>query len=80
MLILFSLSAGSRIYRETPSDGECIWEPLTTTLQDLKDLVSERIEIDPDRSEKEFLLCERISKELIPDIEVSLIFCLICFH
>jgi len=68
----FYLGAGARIYREIPSADDtqqCNWEALTTSLQDLKDLVSERVEIDPDRSEEERLLYKRISKELIPDVE-----------
>ncbi|GBC06157.1 hypothetical protein RclHR1_06660010 [Rhizophagus clarus] len=68
----FYLGVGARIYREIPSADEtqqCVWEALTTTLQDLKDLVFDRVEIDPDRSEEERLLYKRISKELIPDVE-----------
>ena len=64
---------GARVYREAPTaDGDqCNWEVLTTTLQDLKNLISDRIEIDPDRSEKERLLYKRISKDLISYIEVN---------
>ena len=72
--ILFSrFIVGARIYRETPSinGAQCIWKALTTTLQDLKNLISERIEINPDRSEEECLLYNRISKDLISDIEVG---------
>ncbi|RIA94071.1 hypothetical protein C1645_873656 [Glomus cerebriforme] len=68
----FYLGVGARVYREIPSaDGtqQCIWEALTTSLQDLKDLISARVEIDPDRSEEERLLYKRISKSLIPEIE-----------
>ena len=42
---------------------------MTTALQDLKDLVADGVEINPDRSEEERLLYKRISEELIPDIE-----------
>ncbi|EXX72698.1 hypothetical protein GLOIN_2v1774962 [Rhizophagus irregularis DAOM 181602=DAOM 197198] len=68
----FYLGVGARIYREIPSADDtqqCVWEALTTTLQDLKELVSDRVEIDPDRSEEDRLLYKRISKELIPDVE-----------
>ncbi|CAI2162600.1 16922_t:CDS:2 [Funneliformis geosporum] len=69
--IYYYLGVGARIYRETPSTEtqQCIWETLTTVLRDLKDLVASRVEIDPDRSEEERLLYNRISEELIPDLE-----------
>src|SRR6266498_4095581 len=70
---LFLLIVGARVYRETPSTDDtqqCIWEALTTGLQELKDLIADSVEIDPDRSEEERLLYKRISEELIPDIEI----------
>jgi len=71
----FYLGVGARIYREILSADDtqqCIWEVLTTTLQDIKNLVSDRVEIDPDRSEEERLLYKRISKELISDVEYQI--------
>ncbi|CAG8462593.1 13931_t:CDS:2 [Acaulospora colombiana] len=72
----YYLGVGARIYRETlipdcddPSLVNIKWEAVSTTIDDLKNFVGDRNEIDPSRSEKEDALYTKIVGQVIPYLE-----------